>query len=626
MKKIYQLIVRFFLVFLILFSPLNVFTQSAAAQENSKSFENTLTSNYTVQTNGEVLVQHTFTIKNLTPTYYVNRHGLRISSPNIKSVRVTDSSGEIPAEVTHTDNQTNIGITFPDQLVGEGKIRKFTITYINPDLAQINGQVLEVAIPKQVDPAQYDQITVVLNSPLSFGDPTRVTPASNFSITHQNQQVSLTFNDLAGQGVSAIYGFQQVFDLKFRYFLENNDSQPVLLQVALPPDTPFQRMDYEQIEPKPRNIERDQDGNWIATFYLGGNTAQTVEVAASTVITLEQNQLVPVISPQPFDIQAQPFWDINNRNIQQLAQEHQTPKDIYDFVTNDLTYANIESLDQLKRQGAVQALSDPQNAACQEFSDLFITLARANKIPARLITGYAYTENNRLRPLSLVANILHAWPEFWNEDAKNWQPVDPTWGNTTGGVDYFNQFDLNHIVLAINGQSSTLPYPAGSYTNGQQVEKTLEVNFGTRFPNQSPDLTGKIVAQRSGFTQLPGFYNVVVENPTGAAWYDVNFDLSSENSQVRVFGDTNIPALLPYQSVTIPIFVYNTNNAWSADDQLAISIKVKDREVFTDHVAIKNAPQFVQYIAHPYTLIGLVAFSIFLALGAGSLLILRRKR
>ena len=189
-----------------------------------------------------------------------------------------------------------------------------------------------------------------------------------------------------------------------------------------------------------------------------------------------------------------------------------------------------------------------------------------------------------------------------------------------------NQSILNHVVLAINGQSSNLPYPAGSYKNEQQTEKTLEVSFGTRFPNQAPELIGKITPQRSNFSILPGFYNVNIENPTGAAWYNISFDLSSENSQVRVFGATDIPALLPYQSVTISIFVYNMNNAWPEKDQLAINIKVNEQEVFVDHVEIENAPQFVQYVAHPYTLIGLVAGSILLALGAGSLLVFRRKR
>ena len=606
--------------------PLDEELETSSQEENTKFFKNTLTSTYTVQTNGEVLVQHAFSIKNLTPTYYVNRHGLRISSPNIKSVKVSDSQGQIPAEITQADNQTNIGITFADQLVGEGKTRQFTITYLDPDLAQINGQILEVAIPKQADPTQYDQITVVLNTPLNFGEPTRVTPKSNYNITHRNQQISLTFNDLQGQGVSAIYGWQQVFNLKFRYFLENNDAQPILLQVALPPDTSFQRMHYEQLEPKPESIKLDEDGNWIATFYLGGNTAQTIEAQANIVLTLEPNQLVPIIQPQAFHTQTQSFWDIDNRDIKQLAKENTTPQTIYDFVTNNLSYANIESLDQLKRQGAVQALNNPENAACQEFSDLFITLARANNIPSRLITGYAHTENNQLRPLSLVADVLHAWPEFWNEELGIWQPIDPTWGSTTGGVDYFNQFDLNHIVLAINGKSSTLPYPAGSYGKTDQQEKTLEVTFGTRFPNQEPDITAELTPQYSGWLKLPGFYNITIENHTGAAWYNITSDLSAENSQIKVFEPTGILAFLPYQSITIPIFVYNTNNTWTEIDQLAITIKVNESEVFNSHVEVGNAPQFIQYIAHPYVLVSLVISLVLLTLGTGSLLILRRKK
>ena len=40
------------------------------------------------------------------------------------------------------------------------------------------------------------------------------------------------------------------------------------------------------------------------------------------------------------------------------------------------------------------------------------------------------------------------------------KPVDPTWGDTTGGVDYYNFFDLNHIVFAYNGKSSEQPPPA----------------------------------------------------------------------------------------------------------------------------------------------------------------------
>jgi len=51
--------------------------------------------------------------------------------------------------------------------------------------------------------------------------------------------------------------------------------------------------------------------------------------------------------------------------------------------------------------------------------------------------------------------------------------VDPTWGNTTGGVDYFNTFDFDHLAFVVKGISSTYPVPAGGYKlTGDENKKT----------------------------------------------------------------------------------------------------------------------------------------------------------
>lgn len=602
------------------------FNSISAQEEAANSFENTLRSTYNVQQNGSTYVEHTFTIKNLTPTYYITKHGLRTSSQKITGVRVFDNKGAIDAEVTQIKNQTNIGITFPDKLVGEGKTRIFTISYTNPDLAQINGEVLEVAIPKQADPSQYSHIEVILNTPLYFGTATRVTPATNFSQSFTNNEIKMTFTELGDRGVSALFGSEQIFDLNFTYFLENNDTQPILLQTALPPDTPFQRMNYQTIDPKPTEMKVDKDGNWLATFYMPGNTAQAIKVQAQVLLTLNQNEAIPIVYPQDFHLIKQPFWETDNPFIQEIAQEHTTPKEIYDFVTSQLEYATIDSIDDFERKGAAKILEIPEEAACQEFSDLFVTLARINKIPSRVITGYAYTENNELRPLSLVEDILHAWPEYWHEEDQIWKSIDPTWGNTTGGVDYFNQFDLNHIVLAINGESSSLPYPAGSYKTEKQTEKTLEVSFGETFPDQNPTIETALEPQKNSFINLPGFHVLTLKNTSGAAWYHLNFDLSSEKSGVRVFGDTTIPAILPFQTITIPLFVYNTQGAIPTKDSLHLTVTMNGESINSGDFTVTNAPNFIQTIAHPYALFVVGIGSIILVLGAGSILILRQKR
>jgi len=82
-----------------------------------------------------------------------------------------------------------------------------------------------------------------------------------------------------------------------------------------------------------------------------------------------------------------------------------------------------------------------------EFTDTFITLVRALGIPAREINGYAYAQNDRLRPLGLEQDVLHSWPEYYDFASQTWQQVDPTWGNTTGGLDYFHKFDLDHFTF-----------------------------------------------------------------------------------------------------------------------------------------------------------------------------------
>ena len=130
------------------------------------------------------------------------------------------------------------------------------------------------------------------------------------------------------------------------------------------------------------------------------------------------------------------------------------------------------------RLGALGVLNNPSSAVCLEFTDLFIALARAAGIPAREVDGFAYTQNSKQRPLSLEKDILHAWPEYYDKELQTWIMVDPTWGNTTSGVDYFNMLDFDHIAFVIKGSNSSYPVPAGGYKfPGKEDQKDVEVFF-----------------------------------------------------------------------------------------------------------------------------------------------------
>src|SRR5690606_16956842 len=86
------------------------------------------------------------------------------------------------------------------------------------------------------------------------------------------------------------------------------------------------------------------------------------------------------------------------------------------------------------------------------------------------------TENDRLRPLSLVDDVLHAWPEYYDKDKKQWVMIDPTWGNTTKGMDYFNTLDFEHITFVVKGLDSEYPIPAGGYKFDKK-SMDIEIQF-----------------------------------------------------------------------------------------------------------------------------------------------------
>jgi transglutaminase-like putative cysteine protease len=54
---------------------------------------------------------------------------------------------------------------------------------------------------------------------------------------------------------------------------------------------------------------------------------------------------------------------------------------------------------------------------CWDFSDCFVTLARAAGVPSRQVAGWLY------------GGTGHVWAEFYRE-GKGWQQVDPTGGAT----------------------------------------------------------------------------------------------------------------------------------------------------------------------------------------------------
>lgn len=610
--------------------------QTAIAQEFS-AFTSSLHITVTVNEGGQTRIEHRIRLTNNTPTTFISQYGLKMSSSDLTNISVTSNGVRIDPEVVvqqSSDNnrtgETSIGVTFPDKLVGEGKVRDLLVSFNHPDSAAISGSVLELSLAKLANSENYQDYSVTLITPFRYGFPTRTTPENSSSRIVDNRIVT-TFSNLQGQSVLALFGSTQLFDLDIQYHLENNTNNTGVTQIALPPDTTYQKLHYYSIDPPPKELSTDDDGNWIATYQLTPNSVTRVTLSATAQLSLEPVTGFPQQRPSSALLKEREFWPINHSKIKELSENYSTPATIYQYVVDNLSYSNKRALAGPNRLGAIKVLNQPNQAVCQEFTDLFITMARANDIPSRRITGYAYTQNSELRPLSLVEDILHAWPEYYDEQKNRWIPVDPTWENTTGGVDYFNQFDLNHIVFAINGSSSSLPYPAGSYKEVDQNTKDVVVSFSTdSFPQIESSLTTKLESDTILGLPIPGFYTLKITNDTGQAWYNVPLSVTTSNFiasltfNKNVVSNQKINVILPFQTISIPLQIIS--NSWLLQEKTEIQLAVNDLSNSSTEQEVIAGPKIITLQQKPLLLAGVVFFLIFTPLIAGSLLVSWRKK
>ena len=61
------------------------------------------------------------------------------------------------------------------------------------------------------------------------------------------------------------------------------------MRLLYPPDTSYQRVIYTKIDPKPRNISVDSDGNWLAEY----DSAVEVSVSGQANVLSSPAQIVP---------------------------------------------------------------------------------------------------------------------------------------------------------------------------------------------------------------------------------------------------------------------------------------------------------------------------------------------
>ncbi|NIT04362.1 hypothetical protein GTO10_05615 [Candidatus Saccharibacteria bacterium] len=492
------------LIPLLLLFPIFFATPKAQA---ASEFKTSYSTTYTVAETGDASVTQNVTIENLTSRYFVSQYKFTIGSDELANVKAWDTTGALAPEVEKKDGETVITIKFKAREFGVGKKLNFGISYKFPNLAQKNGLLWELNLPKLSGLEEISTYALTVAVPKSSG-PLLYSFPNPISTGDKGDKQTINF-DKAGlsQGAPRLaFGQFQLYALSLTYHLKNPSVTLGYTEITLPPDIMgYQKIIQKSLFPHPDSIRVDGDGNYLARYNLGPFEKRDVVWEGFTALYYPSRNFskagqseIPTDLTQKYT-QSQEYWETQAVEIKAQAAKLTDPsrgvaenaRALYNFVSQNLSYdyARLEG-GELTRLGALAALEQKNKAVCMEYTDLFIALSRAASIPTREVNGFAYTTDEADRPLSLRiegGDVLHAWPQVYIPQT-GWVMVDPTWGSTSGS-NYFSAFDLSHIVFVVKGESSEYPLPAGSYkTNPDQ--KDVEVSFGseTEIAEEEPAL------------------------------------------------------------------------------------------------------------------------------------------
>lgn len=569
--------VLIFLFFFFLFHLL--FLSVVLAQEK---FTTDYDVSYSVDSNSQTLVNFRVTLTNLTEQYYASTYNIQVGFNDVKNIAASDSVGSITPEVTKNVKGNNIKLTFNKPVVGIGNKLIFNLSFETLEVAQNLGSVWEINIPGLSSQNDFSSFNVSVTYPSFLGRPAFLKPDLSSQINKSlGNKLNFTKSDLGTSGISLGFGEFQIYDFNLTYHLENRNLFPVRTEIALPPSTTYQEVIVDNLLPKPKNVRVDLDGNWLAEYEL--KASEKVNVAAIGKVKVYLNPKKEKVSEGELAdyLKEKSYWQVSNPQIKSLASQLKTPYAIYKYTVENLTYDFSRVTSQKPRAGALDVLRQPSSAVCLEFTDLFVALARGAGIAAREIDGFANTKNTQQRPLSLVKDVLHAWPQYYDKEKQTWVMVDPTWGNTSG-VDYFDILDFDHVAFAIKGLDSSYPVPAGGYKQSKDLSaKDVNVTVGKGFKPQSLAKATFDIPQKV-FPGFPIKGTLKIENRGNDLLKNQSIKIKTGFLETET-NDIRISKIPPFGFIEVPVEFKRTSFLTNKEDTITI---LHEKEMYKQNILV----------------------------------------
>ncbi len=586
----------------------------ASAQEKFSTFYNVT---YQVNPNQTTKVIMDIGLRNNTTGFYAGSYKIQTGFEDISNIKASDLGGALNVKSVKNNKGTELSFDFIDKVVGINKTQEFTVSFDSLEIAKNYGNIWEVNIPGISNQEEYASFNTSVTVPSTFGKPSIIKP-SVASATASGNTIKFTKKDLGRSGISVAYGEAQIYSFDLTYHLRNRNLYPIVTEIAIPSNNNYQEINIESINPKPIDVVMDSDGNWLAKFRLLPSEDYDVKVIGKAKVSYKPKKEVLTETERNIYLKPQKYWEVTDPEIKKLANELKTPENIYKYVVTNLKYDTGRVKEVQVRAGARGVIANKTSAVCLEFTDLFVTLSRAAGIPARAVEGYANTNNSAKRPLSLLKDVLHAWPQYYDENKKAWIMVDPTWENTTEGIDYFNVFDFDHFTFVIKGTDSEYPVPAGGYKiPGQKSTQDVKVTTTSKFEDELPTLRASTNFSEKYLGGLSIKGEIIVTNNSGVLTPNQTIKVESDslNPKTQNLYFDKIP---PYGKKTIPVKFDAKHFLTKETDTIRISI---GKEVVEKNIVISPLYQHIYFIIGVLGVILIGLFTTFI-----SIIIRKRRR
>lgn len=520
---------RLFLFSWILILFFYFFSVDVRAQDVSSNYQVT----YQVQPSGVTKVTQDIKLSG-GDDFYVSEYTLTLKSTAIANVIAQDQVGKITPQFEVGEGTSLIKVPLRSHFETGSATQDFRLIYDAQDLALKNGQLWEISIPKIASSDEIVKYDVFVVIPHALGDLNFIHPQP-LRREKGSENTTLIFDhaQMRDSGLLIEVGKEQYYNFHLLYHLKNDTTWRGKTQIALIPDlSNFQSVKFASLNPLPEKVEIDGDGNYLATYSLDSHELLDVDLKGMVKVVADsvprQSQLT--LTDVPVEVKSiytreLPYWSITDDNLKSFAQSkvvglenvYDQALALYNCTIEMLTYSPSRLGVEFERYGAVKAFAQPAEALCSEYADLYVTLARSIGIPARLLSGYAYTPDREIMPVQ--GDVLHAWVQVYLPP-RGWLPIDPTWGDTTGGVDYFNRFDANHVVFAIQGLDSERPVPAGAYKLDPQNLGDVKITFASEneidnFESQKGSYDLKLQVKERNHSGLPVRGVLTIRNTGG---------------------------------------------------------------------------------------------------------------